>query len=169
MENPNLDISIENWFNDVREDVYRLLGSKNDSAYTITTIRAIWIPALLELDRMFNQAIIIHIPEAFKTLDEMIRTIKYIDWLSDKLGNDLFLSDPERADRIYKYAEDGVDGSTHYEVLEDYRDYLENIVETYDLEDGDPDNYERCNSPLIFLTTYNNILREIEKAMVYHI
>lgn len=39
-----------------------------------------------------------------------------------KLGNDLFLSDPDRASRNYDAAENGCDGSTHAEHIEDMRE-----------------------------------------------
>lgn len=34
---------------------------------------------------------------------------------------DLMLSDPERADRMWSAAENGADGSTHQEVIDDWR------------------------------------------------
>lgn len=58
------------------------------------------------------------------TLDEMIRSREFEGFISDKLGNDLFISDPDRADRIWEYAENGSNGSTHAEVIEDWRDFL---------------------------------------------
>ena len=45
-------------------------------------------------------------------------------FISDRLGNDLFISDPERANRIWEAAENGCDGSTHYEHIQDWRDFL---------------------------------------------
>ena len=45
-------------------------------------------------------------------------------YISDKTGNDLFINDPERAERIHEAAEHGADGSTHAETIEDWRDYL---------------------------------------------
>ena len=41
---------------------------------------------------------------------------------ADRMGNDLFLSDPGRAERCHKAAEHGSDGSTHAERLQDMRD-----------------------------------------------
>lgn len=57
------------------------------------------------------------------TIDEMLNSREYQGFISDRLGNDLFLSDPDRADRMYEAAEDGCDGSTHAEVIEDWRTY----------------------------------------------
>jgi len=47
----------------------------------------------------------------------------FYQWQENKLGNDLFLSDPDRADRIHKAAEHGSDGSTHAEHIEDLQEY----------------------------------------------
>jgi len=47
----------------------------------------------------------------------------FYNWQSAKLGNDLFISDPDRANRIWDAAENGADGSTHAEVIEDFREY----------------------------------------------
>lgn len=58
------------------------------------------------------------------TINEMLNTPEYDAYISDKLGNDLFISDPDRADRIHEAAENGSDGSTHAEHIEDWRDFL---------------------------------------------
>lgn len=58
-------------------------------------------------------------------LTEMIDSPDYQTFESDKLGNDLFIDDPERADRLYEYAEEGGNGSTHAEVIQDWRDFLD--------------------------------------------
>jgi len=58
------------------------------------------------------------------TLTEMLNSDKYQRWESDRLGNDLFINDPQRAARMHEYAEEGLNGSTHDEVIQDWRDYL---------------------------------------------
>ncbi len=58
------------------------------------------------------------------TLNDMLNSDAYQRWESVRLGNDLFINDPERAARIYEYAEEGLNGSTHDEVLQDWRDYI---------------------------------------------
>ncbi len=45
-------------------------------------------------------------------------------FISDKLGNNLLLTDPDRANRLHKAAENGADGSTHAEQIEDWREFL---------------------------------------------
>ncbi len=59
------------------------------------------------------------------TLDDMIRSNGFQCWQSDNLGYDMYLSNPERKDRIEAAAEECADGSTHAEVIQDWRDYLE--------------------------------------------
>lgn len=58
------------------------------------------------------------------TLNDMLNSDAYQRWESDHLGNDLFINDPERAARIHEYAKEGLDGSTHDEVIQDWRDYI---------------------------------------------
>jgi hypothetical protein len=59
------------------------------------------------------------------TIDDMLNSRDYQDFKSDRLGNYLFLSDPDRADRIYEASEDGSDGSTHAEIIEDWRAFVD--------------------------------------------
>ncbi len=56
------------------------------------------------------------------TLGDVIRSREF-----NSYANDLFLSDSDRADRIWDAAEDGGDGSTHAEVIEDWRDFLDTV------------------------------------------
>lgn len=64
----------------------------------------------------------------YSTLEEMYGSMEFDAYISDKLGNDLFINDPERAERIHEAAEAGCDGSTHAEVIEDWRDFLNNLT-----------------------------------------
>jgi hypothetical protein len=58
------------------------------------------------------------------TLREMLSMREWDYFIGDKLGNNLFLTDPDRANRLHEAAEDGADGSTHAEHIEDWRDFL---------------------------------------------
>jgi len=58
------------------------------------------------------------------TLNEMLNSDAYQRWEDSRLGNDLFINDPERAARIHEYGKEGLNGSTHDEVIQDWRDYL---------------------------------------------
>ena len=62
---------------------------------------------------------------SFKTLEEMYNTREYMAYIADKLGNDLFINDPDRAERIHNAAEQGCDGSLHCEIIEDWREFLD--------------------------------------------
>lgn len=59
-----------------------------------------------------------------KTIREMLESEDYESYIDSKLGNNLYINDPERAERISAYAERSADGSTHAEVIEDWRDYI---------------------------------------------
>jgi len=60
-----------------------------------------------------------------KTVKELLAHPRWDGFISDKLGNDLFISDPDRASRIHDAAEDGCDGSTHQEHIDDWREFAE--------------------------------------------
>lgn len=49
----------------------------------------------------------------------------FYEWQGNKLGNDLFINDPDRANRIHESAEHGFDGSTHAEHIEDLQEYAD--------------------------------------------
>lgn len=85
-----------------------------------------------------------------KTLSDLYNSPGFQAFQADLLGNDLFIHDPERADRIYKAAEHGCDGSTHAEAIQDWRDYFELIEDSLD--------------PDVVL----NIAREIELTEAWH-
>jgi hypothetical protein len=57
-------------------------------------------------------------------LSELCESDGFQAFASDTLGNDLFINDPERAARIHEYAENGLNGSKHCEIIQDWKDYL---------------------------------------------
>ena len=59
------------------------------------------------------------------TIRDLLALDEWQYFQADKLGNNLFITDPDRAQRIHDAAEDGCDGSTHYEVIEDWREFAE--------------------------------------------
>lgn len=66
-------------------------------------------------------------------LDEFIRS----DYLTINRPSfqELLRSDPDRADRIDEAAENGYDGSTHGEEIQDWRDCWESYCREYDVPD----------------------------------
>lgn len=58
-----------------------------------------------------------------RTVRDLLNHPDWDGWISDRLGNDLFLSDPDRARRIHEAAEHGADGSTHGEHIDDWREF----------------------------------------------
>ena len=63
------------------------------------------------------------------TINDMLNSREYQAFISDRLGNDLFISDPDRADRLFEAAEEGADGSTHAEHIDDWRDFINNAAD----------------------------------------
>lgn len=100
-----------------------------------------------------------------KTLKDLYESQGYEYFIDSKLGNDLFINDPDRADRIHKYAEEGLNGSTHQETIEDWRDYL-NTLKVFDPEFEDDD--EDLSEYDITQETYDNISKEIYKTEKWH-
>jgi len=41
------------------------------------------------------------------------------------------ITDPDRAERCHEAAEHGCDGSTHYEIMQDWRDFLSDLFRDY--------------------------------------
>jgi len=73
-------------------------------------------------------------------LSEMIRSGDFQAWLSDTTSN-YILFNPELYDRIHKAAENGSEGRTHAEVIDEWRDYLDSIA--CDLTDEECDIIEQ--------------------------
>lgn len=64
-----------------------------------------------------------------KSLDQFVRSEYWHNWDSENRSPGsagMILSDPDRFDRIMEAAEEGCDGSTHYEIISDWRDALTN-------------------------------------------
>lgn len=66
--------------------------------------------------------------ETITSLDELIRSKYFARWQESRLGNNLFVNDPDRAERIHKEAERGSCGSFHAEIINDWRECLCNAV-----------------------------------------
>lgn len=63
----------------------------------------------------------------------MERIDTFVDWFirQDCVRpeiNDLYLSDPDRADRMQAAADNGADGSTHQEIIDDWRKAFSHYV-----------------------------------------
>lgn len=86
--------------------------------------------------------IVTKIPPAL-TLEAMIRSNDFEYFMESKLGNDLFINDPDRANRIHEAAKDGCNGSTHQEIIEDWRDYLDWAADALRLSIGTQGDIER--------------------------
>ena len=96
----------------------------------------------------------------FTSLDDLTRSREFDDFRADLLGNDLFINDPERADRIHEASENGADGSFHAEILQDFRDFL-NTLSIIDPEDDEP-------AGDITEAVYDSIVAEIDACEAWH-
>jgi len=71
------------------------------------------------------------------TVDALLAHPQWDGFIGSKLGNDLFINDPERAERIHEAAEHGCDGSTHYEIIEDWREFADMLFRSLSWDDRD--------------------------------
>ncbi len=68
-------------------------------------------------------------------LTDLLESRYFESYRESVLGNDLFINDPERADRIHKASEFGTDGSTHGEVINDWRNCLDCLAREIEIPD----------------------------------
>ena len=61
-------------------------------------------------------------------LNELMNSSEWMSFQASILGNDLFINDPERAERLSKYTEEGLNGSTPQEEIDDVREFLDTLV-----------------------------------------
>jgi hypothetical protein len=94
------------------------------------------------------------------TLHDMINSKGFEMFISDRLGNDLFINDPDRAERLHDAAEEGCDGSYHSERIDDQRDYLKSldIIDPEYPEDGGD----------ITQADYDAISKELDEVELWH-
>jgi hypothetical protein len=101
----------------------------------------------------------------WKNLSDMYNSQEYEYYISDKLGTDLFINDADRAERLADAAENGADGSTHGETIEDWRDFLSNL-KIFDAEYDDFEDFEKYDLTLEQSKIIENDIDDCEK---YHI
>lgn len=99
----------------------------------------------------------------FKTLKEMYDSDGYQRYLDTILGNDLYISNPERANRLNDCAKDGLNGSTYGEIIGDWQSYLNNV------NVFDPDLHDAEDIAKYDITTdiRDSIQREIDDRYNY--
>lgn len=103
------------------------------------------------------------------TVDALLNSPGWEYFESDRLGNDLFISDPERAGRIHAAAEDGCDGSTHAEHIQDWRDYAEQLREDYERHAWNMESEEEAEAFEAELETRADALAEaIDACEAWH-
>lgn len=88
---------------------------------------------------------------------------QYFD--SDLRGDDFYLSDPDRAKRCDEASEYGTDGSTHAEIIEDWRAFLSNLK----IFDPEFDDIEDIAEYDITQAQYDAISADIDRCEQWHI
>jgi hypothetical protein len=91
------------------------------------------------------------------TIDDMLNLHQWHSFIESRLGNDLFISDPDRADRMHEAAEHGADGSTHYEIIEDWRDFARDLFRSLSMDERDDEE-----------KNYETLMDEINSCEEYH-
>ena len=91
----------------------------------------------------------------FSSLSEMLESREFQIFMESKMGSDLFIMEPERAARCHEAAEDGGDGSTHGEIIADWREFL---GEFHEWEPGGPG----CYAPYLPKEVLERINAEID-------
>lgn len=104
------------------------------------------------------------VKNSYANLKDMIDSKEYQNYLIDKLGNDLFINDPDRAERNADAAEEECNGSTHREVIENQRDFFHQL-KVYDPEYDEVDDKDFD----IDMKTANLIEKEIDEVEEWHI
>lgn len=103
------------------------------------------------------------------TIRDLLNSRGFDIFRDSKLGNDLFISDPDRAERIHDAAENGANGSTHAEQIEDWREYVEQLKEEAEREAWRADNDEEGESMEKEIEQWHNaISAEIDACETWH-
>ena len=89
-------------------------------------------------------------------------------FISDRLGNDLFINDPDRAARIHDAAEDGADGSTHSEHIEDWREFAAILEREAQREcEGETDQETETNE-IVLEAAMSALTADIDNCEEWH-
>jgi len=91
------------------------------------------------------------------TINDLLNLREWDSFIGSRLGNDLFISDPDRADRMHEAAEHGVDGSTHYEIIEDWRDFARDLFRSLSMDESEDEE-----------KNYETLMDEINSCEEYH-
>jgi len=102
------------------------------------------------------------------TVRALLEHPRWDGFIGDKLGNDLFINDPDRAARNHDAAEDGCDGSTHAEHIEDWREFADILEREAQRDcDGETDEETDANEKAVE-TAFLALAADIDACEVYH-
>lgn len=105
------------------------------------------------------------------TVSELLDSPGWDSFMGSKMSNDLFINDPERAARCYDAAEEGCDGSTHSEIIEDWREYAADLrsekqSELYRMDFASDEEGDAAEAALE--AAYETLCDAIDKVEAYH-
>ena len=85
-------------------------------------------------------------------------------------SSDDWINDPDRMERCHEAAEHGVEGSTHAEVIQDWRDFLATLESEHrrELKNQDKDESEIEADLATFEETLERITDEIDSCEAWH-
>ena len=85
-------------------------------------------------------------------------------------SSDDWFNDPDRMERCHEAAEHGADGSTHAEVIQDWRDFLATLESEHrrELENQDKEENEIEADLATFEETLERITDEIDSCEAWH-
>jgi hypothetical protein len=102
-------------------------------------------------------------------LSDLLRSSEFDAWQYSSLGNDLFINDAERAERIHAAAEDGADGSTHAEHIQDWRDANDDFARDTYRAQFSADGYPDFAADELADTLRDYISAEIDDTEAWHV
>ena len=105
-------------------------------------------------------------------LEDFYNSEYFQAWDSDNRstgGCGIILDDPERFDRMYEAAEFGSEGSTHAEIIQDWRDCL-NTLKVVDPEFDEPEDcFTDIEDGQILESNSAKLEKEIDDCMNWHV
>ena len=100
----------------------------------------------------------------WNSIDDFLHSQQWEYFDSDRRGNDLYLSDPDRADRCNEAAENGSDGSTHAEIIADWRAFIDSL-KVFNPEFDDTEDIDKYD---ITQAQYDAINADIDSCEAWH-
>lgn len=99
-----------------------------------------------------------------ETIHDFLNTIAW-ESFNQSIHSDMGFADPERAERVQEYADEGLEGSTHEEIIKDQEDFI-NSLRMFDPEYDDVEDIEKYD---ITEEQYDKLMKELDDIRIWHI